>query len=265
MSQKPFFVTIPHSGEKIPAPAEWLQNLSEEILMRDVDRYVDRLYLPILEKLKIPHITTEWHRYAVDLNRLPEDVDQSTVVGASLAKGHERGFHWSVTTLNEKILPAPMKKSVHEDLRKIVYDPFHLKVEGCYHQLRKELNVHTIYQMDLHSMPSLGTKMHLDPGELRADVVVSDCEQKSCHSKFRDLVIAAYAISGFKVGYNWPYKGGRLSQHYGRPEKGQQVIQVELNRKLYMDEVSKKTIDNFALVKEKLARAIEYVFHNLPV
>lgn len=263
MSQKPFFVTIPHSGEKIPELAPWLLNHSEVVLMRDVDRFVDQLYRPVLENLNISYIKTEWHRYAVDLNRLPEDIDKSTVLGAKLDKGHERGFHWSVTTYNEKLLESPMARDVHEKLKQLIYDPFHKAVEDCYVNSRKNLGIQTVYHLDLHSMPSLGTKMHSDPGEQRADIVISDCEQKSCNSAFRDLVIAAYVTAGFKVGYNWPYKGGRVSQQYGKPAQGQQVIQVELNRKLYMDEESKKLIPAAEEVKKKLSKAIEYIYHHL--
>ena len=82
LSEIPFLVTIPHSGEKIPDLTPWLKSLPEEILMSDVDRYVDVLYVPALEALKIPFQKTEWHRYAVDLNRIPDDVDQNSVVGA---------------------------------------------------------------------------------------------------------------------------------------------------------------------------------------
>lgn len=77
MSQTvPFFISIPHSGEKIPDQTPWLNQLPEALLMSDVDRYVDRLYKPTLEELKIPFETTVWHRYAVDLNRIPEDISQ---------------------------------------------------------------------------------------------------------------------------------------------------------------------------------------------
>ena len=83
MSQTvPFFISIPHSGEKVPPQTPWLQHLPEVLLMSDVDRYVDRLYQPVIEALEIPSQKTEWHRYAVDLNRIPADIDQASVIGA---------------------------------------------------------------------------------------------------------------------------------------------------------------------------------------
>ena len=105
--------------------------------------------------------------------------------------------------------------------------------------------------------------MHLDPGETRADIVISDSNQRSCSRSFRDLVIAAYVTAGFKVGYNWPYKGGRLTEEYGKPQEGQQVLQVEMSRALYMNEDTKKINPEYTKVSEKLKRALSYIKDNL--
>ena len=109
-------------------------------------------------------------------------------------------------------------------------------------------------------MTSQGTSEHRDPGELRADVVISDNEGKSAEREFVDLVIAAYARAGFKVAYNWPYVGGRITEQYGDPSRGQQVVQVELNRGLYMDESTKKIKNEAAAeITKKLERALSYI------
>lgn len=263
MSQKPFFVTIPHSGEKIPELTPWLNSLPEPMLMRDVDRYVDKLYVDSLNQLGIPFVKTDWHRYAVDLNRLPGDIDATSVVGAPNEKGFERGFHWSVTTFKERLILEPMSFDTHQKLRELIYEPFHARVREQYAHMRTKTQKQTIYHLDLHSMPSLGTAMHLDPGERRADIVISDSNQRSCSRPFRDLVIAAYATAGFKVGYNWPYKGGRLTEEYGKPQEGQQVLQVEMNRALYMNEATKKINPDYEKVSARLKTALSYVLENL--
>lgn len=256
LSEVPFFVTIPHSGERVPELTPWLKNLSEEILMSDVDRYVDVLYKPALEKLNIPFQTTEWHRYAVDLNRQPEDVDQSSVIGATKPAGaHLDGYHWVMTKNEVQLMPAPMSRETHQKLTQLIYDPFHSKVKEIYDSFRQKKQS-SIYHIDAHSMPSLGTRMHKDPGERRADIVISDCLGKSCSSSFRDLVIAAYVTAGFKVGYNWPYLGGKVTEQYGHPDRGQHVLQVELNRSLYMDEVTKKIKPSSIQVQDKITLAL---------
>lgn len=260
----PLIVTIPHSGEKIPPQAPWLNALSEEILMCDVDRYVDFLYEPSLQKLKIPFVKTEWHRYAADMNRVPEDVDASSVEGNINKAGlHNRGFHWVITTYKHQLMPKPMSQQAHDELVKLVYEPFHAGIRDLYQKLH-DSGFKKTFHIDAHSMPSVGTSEHRDPGEHRAEIVVSDSKGKSCDPRFKDLVIAAYVTAGFKVGYNWPYFGGRVTEQYGNPSRDQHTLQVEMNRELYMDEKTKKLKPEEAKkVQEKVFFALDYIRKNL--
>jgi N-formylglutamate amidohydrolase len=258
-------VTIPHSGEKVPDQASWLQALPEEILMCDVDRYVDFLYEPSLQKLHLPYVKTEWHRYAGDLNRRAEDVDAGSVEGNTNPAGtHRRGFLWSITTYHHQLMPKPISPKLHQELVELVFEPFHASVRKLYEKFEKAGRT-KVFHIDAHSMPSVGTKEHRDPDERRADIVVSDCHGKSCEPKFRDLVIAAYVIAGFKVAYNWPYFGGRVSEFYGQPAKNHHAIQVEMNRELYMDEISKKLKPAEAQkIQAKVEIALSYICKHLP-
>lgn len=253
-------VTIPHSGEKVPEAASWLKGLPEPVLMCDVDRYVDRLYEPSLRALGIPFVKTEWHRYAGDLNRLPEDVDASSVTGHANKPGSfSRGFLWTITTTEIPLMSAPISPEAHRALVDLIHEPFHASIRNLARKIQDE-GVKTIYHIDAHSMPSVGTRQHRDPGERRADVVVSDCHGKSCGGRFRDMVIAAYCVAGFKVAYNWPYFGGRLSEQYGRPDQGHETIQVELNRDLYMDETTKQLKPEAAnQVTAKIRHALQMI------
>lgn len=265
MQAAPLLVTIPHSGEKIPPQTPWLNKLPEEILMCDVDRYVDFLYEPFLQKLKIPFVKTEWHRYAADMNRVPEDVDASSVEGNTNKTGmHSRGFHWVMTTYKQPLMEKPMSLQSHNELVKLVYEPFHAGIRDLYQSLHQQGHKKT-YHIDVHSMPSVGTTEHRDPGEHRADIVVSDSKGKSCDPRFKDLVIAAYVTAGFKVAYNWPYFGGRVTEQYGDPARGQHTLQVELNRELYMDEKTKKLKPEEAKeIQNKIFFALNYIQKNLP-
>jgi len=256
-----FFVSIPHAGEKIPDLCPWLKGLPEPILMADVDRYVDLLYQPSLKNLSLPMVTTEWHRYAADLNRFPSDVDSQSVVShANSAGAFTRGFHWVKTFEGAALMNAPMSMEDHKKLVQLIYDPFHAAIQSLCARLRSE-GAQKIYHIDAHSMPSLGTSEHRDPGERRADVVVSDVHGKSSDPAFVDLVISSYVRAGFKVAYNWPYFGGRLTERYGKPLDQHHTVQVELNRALYMDEVTKKKklpeFDKVILmIEQALARVV---------
>jgi N-formylglutamate amidohydrolase len=261
----PFFISIPHSGEKVAEETPWLNELPETVLMCDPDRYVDRLYRPVIERLSLPSVVTEWHRYVVDLNRIPQDIDEDSVVGALHPSGtHPKGFHWSVTTKGDRLIPQPMSMELHETLVKKYYQTFHRSVEGFYRKFEQEGHG-KIFQLDAHSMPSKGEKLHRDPGQTRAEIVVSDCSGQSCEPAYTELVISAYERAGFQVAHNWPYLGGRITELYGKPQKGHHAIQVELNRMLYMDEQTKKLKDKEAAeVSAKISKAVETIVQKLP-
>ncbi|MCB0412634.1 MAG: N-formylglutamate amidohydrolase, partial [Bdellovibrionales bacterium] len=189
-----------------------------------------------------------------------EDVDKDSVIDAPLPSGsHTTGLHWVKTTRGQILMKEPISKALHEELVKKYFRPFHHSVESMYQKFRSQ-GFEQVYQIDAHSMPSKGTKAHRDPGEMRAEVVISDQEGKSCEPKFAELVLAAYQKAGFQIKMNWPYVGGRVTQTYGRPEKGQHCIQVELNRGLYMDEETKKLNEGRVHeISEKLTIALRYV------
>jgi N-formylglutamate deformylase len=262
---KPFFISIPHAGENVPHEATWLKGLPEQVLMCDSDRYVDKLYQPIIDELQLPNIVTEWNRYVVDLNRLPGDIDAESVAGANNpnAKFPKRGVHWAETTTGVQLMAKPITPQLHKELIKKYFEPFHAKIRSQYDTFKAQGHK-KIYQLDAHSCPSKGTAAHRDNGGDRAQIIVSDCEGTSCETAYKDLVIAAYEKSGFQVAYNWPYKGGRVTETYGQPALGQHAIQVELNRALYQNEATKRPNDEiFFDTQKRLANAVRYIWEHL--
>ncbi len=262
---KPFFVSIPHAGETVPKETPWLRDLPERVLMCDVDRYVDDLYGPAAQGLGVPTVITEVHRYVVDANRLPDDIDQDSVEDSENPPGKFTiGYHWSQTTTGAYLMKSPMTMALHHELTKKYFSPFHQQVLAQFAQF-KSAGAQKVYQLDAHSMPSKGTAAHRDPGGKRAEIVVSDRDGTSCEPWYKDVVIEAYRSAGFDVAYNWPYKGGRITETYGQPANGQHTLQVEMNRSLYMDEHSKqKATDLFADVEKRIFRALATIVAEMP-
>lgn len=259
-----FFLTSPHSGEKVPEEVYWLKNLPEEILMFDIDRYVDQLYEPTANKLKIPFIKAQWHRYFSDANRLPDDVDQGSVIGSKHPKGKFlTGLIWQITSQGHKLLSEPISSELYSLLLEKYYSEFHTDVKKQYSSYFDQSN-EPVYQLDLHSMPSQGTKIHRDPGEVRAEIVISDQNGQSASESYVNLIKEAYTKAGFKIAYNWPYIGGRVTETYGQPTKNQHCVQVELRRNLYMNEITKKMNErDFLSLKSKLDAAICFIYENI--
>ena len=48
--------------------------------------------------------------------------------------------------------------------------------------------------------------------------------------------MACLEAKGYRVAKNNPYSGGFVTRHYGRPSQNVHCLQIEINRRLYMDE-----------------------------
>jgi N-formylglutamate amidohydrolase len=66
----------------------------------------------------------------------------------------------------------------------------------------------------------------------------------------------AFRDAGFRVARNTPFAGAYTAQHYGRPSRRQHVVQVEIDRALYMDEVTVRPNADFDAVRARLAGVI---------
>jgi len=177
---------------------------------------------------------------------------------------HPKGFHWYITTQGQRVMDKPMTQALHEKFVKMYFEPFHSEIRKKFAEMKKS-GAREVYHLDAHSMPSRGGAMHEDPGETRAQIVISDFKGKSCNRWFLDLVVSAYEKADFQTRVNWPYIGGRITQTYGQPEKGQNTIQVEMNRALYMDEQTKKWQSAEATeVQKKLEQALSEIYNNVP-
>ncbi len=253
-------MTVPHSGEVIPPEANWLKGIDPLVLLTDVDRFVDQLYGPASQSLQIPMKVMEIHRYVVDLNRLPSDVDASSVSGApSGAPGaYASGFHWVKTTRGQVLLSRPLSPELHEDLVNRYFTPFHRQIQEMEAQLVDRGGLPR-FHLDVHSMPSVARGVHRDAGQTRPDVVVSDCSGRSCSAEFKDRVIQAFEMNGFRVTYNWPYLGGRMTETYGKPQEEKHSIQIELNRALYMDEETKEKKSQFSELSGRLTKVLNWI------
>ena len=313
----PLFVSIPHSGVKIPPEASWLKVIHPSVLMCDVDAFVDDLYRPALREFQIPSVVFEWHRYAVDANRFSTDISNTTVEGAKqllqqikktpangrsqdTIESHHKAktadadsknkikdqkekqvaiidfknamqsqptkkspsdIHWYKTTKGDRLIKKALSQKLHKNLIKKYFDPFHKKIQKQITNF-KQKESGNIYLLDLHSMPSQGLAFHRDQGKSRKQIVIGDNDGRSCSADFKDLVFTAYKTAGFEVAFNWPYKGGAITKNYGRPKLGQNSLQVELNRKLYMDEETKKKSPQYTQVQFQLKRAIAFIVQN---
>ena len=82
--------------------------------------------------------------------------------------------------------------------------------------------------LDVHSMPPL-------PGNGAARIVIGDRFGRSASGRLVNRIEAAIAASGHQAALNAPYPGGHILSRHGRPAHHVHAIQIEIDRRLYLD------------------------------
>lgn len=251
-SEVPVVVSSPHSGSRIPESTLASYALDPRGLLRDGDLYVDELYRDAVEA-GATLISTPWSRFLVDLNRMEHDVASTGVEGAADTQGDglygERGVIWSVTTRGETIYRKPLSVEEFESRIRQYYRPYHALLRAELTRLRQKFGFAIL--LDAHSMPSRATKLHADPGRKRPDIIPGDLHGRSCAGTLSLLTQQFWQDSGFTVAMNYPYAGGAITRMYGEPGNGIHAIQLELNRRLYMNESTMQKIPEFTEMQDQ--------------
>lgn len=223
-------------------------------LGRDADLYVDQLYEHAPEhgaSMLIAHIS----RYVCDLNRSEHDVDARAAEGGT-ATSAPHGLVWRTTTEDRPALLGPLPRAELERRLEEIYRPYHAALEQLINEKHERFGFAIL--LCAHSMPSFGRAGHRDPGRARADIVPGSRGGTTAHASVRQVADNAAAEFGWTVRHDDPYRGGFSTAHYGRPERGVHAIQVELARRLYMDEQSlAKTPHGFAETQRFCDRLVE--------
>ena len=228
----PVIVEVPHAGLEVDA--ESLATLAAPALAigRDADLYVDELYADAPD-LGATLLTARMSRYVCDLNRSEHDVDRDTVVGAT-GRPSPHGLIWRSTTDNRAAITRPLSKTELERRLKAYYRPYHDRLDELVRERLARYGF--VIVVSGHSMPSRGRDGHDDPGRERADIVPGTRQQTTAAPAVIDAIEKVAARFQFGLAHDEPYRGGHTTVRYGRPAAGIHAIQIELNRRLYMDE-----------------------------
>lgn len=114
-----------------------------------------------------------------------------------------------------------------------------------------------VWHLNLHSMPSNAyERLQLTATRPLADVVLGDLHGRSCSPAFTRCVAEAFDAMGYSVSINDPYAGQDLVREHGRPEHGCESLQVELNRRLYLDERSREPHAGYECTRRDIGRVL---------
>lgn len=228
----------PHSGRDYPAAFLRRTVLDDLSVRSSEDAYVDRLF-DCAPEFGAPLLAAGAPRAYVDLNRSAEELDPA------LIEGVRRGSHNPRVTSGLGVIPRVVangraiyrgKLTRAEAERRIagIWRPYHAELAR---QLAEAHRAHGLAALiDCHSMPHEAVDGIARGGARRPEIVLGDRFGASAASEVVDRVEAAFVAAGLTVVRNAPFAGAYVAQHYGRPSRGQHVVQVEIDRAIYMDE-----------------------------
>jgi N-formylglutamate deformylase len=252
----PLVLDSPHSGNVFPD--DFGAAVSEVELREGEDSFVDELYAGGPE-MGVPLLAALWPRTYLDPNRHAGDVDLDLIEGRWPWEYRPSGKAKVGKALLWRTLedgrPIYARKLTPEIVRKRIED-FH----SPYHEKIKELLSTTyarfgrVYHINCHSMRAVGGKQSEDgAGSARADFVLGDRDGTSCDPAFTERVRTVLARMGYAVKVNDPYKGVELVRAYSNPKAGRHSLQVEINKRLYMDEKTLRKNEGFAALQKNLS------------
>jgi N-formylglutamate deformylase len=229
--ETPVVVEVPHAGLYVDAEALGYLPAPAQRIAHDADLYVDELFQDAPRE-GATLLVARTSRYVVDLNRGPNDFDGEAVEGGSGAS-FPRGLFWRLSTEGEPLLNAPLPKKEAERRLEAVYRPYHRTLADLVERKRRRFGFAVL--LCAHSMPSL-SRGGVDPAPHHADLVPGSRGRTSAAAAVIDRVDAHGRAQPWTVRHDDPYKGGYSTANYGKPERGVHAIQVEISRRLYMDE-----------------------------
>ena len=254
----PLLVEVPHAGLVVDDGTRASCVAPSRAIEKDADRYVDELYADA-PRLGATLLVATYSRYVVDLNRAETDVDGGSVRGIVGPMRASRGVVWRLTGEGLPVLAAPLEPAELERRLAAVYRPYH---EALYRIVRRKVAKHGFaVVLAAHSMPSVGTLPSGRKGPPRADVVPGTRGRTSAANVLIDAVDHHARAEGYSVSHDDPYRGGFTTAHYGRPRDGVHVVQIELARRLYMDETTLERHDGFARTRGLAAGLVSALTH----
>jgi N-formylglutamate deformylase len=252
----------PHSGTEYPE--DFAAGVPVEALRQSEDSFVDELYAhgPAAGATLI---AARFPRSYIDPNRSLLDIDTSLLdapwPGPAVASRKTAlgiGLIWRVLDSGTPIYAR--KLTIEEVKRRIVryHQPYQRAVKDALDAAYQHFGA--VWHLNLHSMPSVSSRISEEgPGKPRADFVLGDRDGTTCEPEFTARVAEALRGMGYEVKVNDPYKGVELVRAFSDPAAGRHSLQVEVNRRLYLDEKSRAKTAGFPGLQRDLSRLLDTV------
>lgn len=246
----PFVYNSPHSGRIYPPEFIAQSRLEGISIRRSEDHYVDELFGTAVD-LGAPLLLANFPRAYLDVNREPYELDPRMFDGLlppyaninSLRVAGGLGTIPRIVAENMEIYARRLP--VQEGLERVesVYKPYHSTLRRLIARTHVQFGFGVL--IDCHSMPG---NVRVAGSNARPDFIIGDRYGTSASAELSRTAIGILEEMGFAAIRNKPYAGGFITEHYGRPSRGLHALQIEVNRSIYVDEVTLEKRPDFDIV-----------------
>lgn len=246
----------PHSGRAYPSC--FLKNccLNQTTLRRAEDFCIDSLY-DFAPRMDIPLLAAQFPRSFVDVNRSASEIDPALLlptdqkIGPALSKRVANGLGVvpRVVGAGLEIHSDPIGLSKVRERLEQFHKPYHERLGASLENIKNRLGAAVL--IDCHSMPDTVSTRRVGSSKSN-DIVLGDRFGASCSHSLTDAAEECLTRLGYRVVRNDPYAGGYTTTRYGKPDFGCHSLQIEINRRLYMDERRLRLTNGYDQLKADL-------------
>ncbi|MDA5092696.1 N-formylglutamate amidohydrolase [Aliiroseovarius sp. KMU-50] len=250
----------PHSG-RCYEPAFLQKSILDAHLIRSSeDAFVDQLFnaAPLHGA---PLLAAQMPRAYVDLNRGAEELDPALINGVRGGALNARvssglGVIPRVVAGARAIYNGKISLSEAEQRLTNIWFPYHKQLQALLNQSRETFGRAVL--VDCHSMPHEAVRGVTRNG-LRPEIVLGDRHGASASQEIVEHIAEVFEKAGFVVARNAPFAGAYITQHYGRPIRNQHVVQVEIDRSIYMNEAQIRPNNQFHDVRDRISQVVQQI------
>ena len=254
----------PHSGRDYPAAFLAQTRLAIGQLRRAEDAYVDAL-LEGGAARGVPLIAANYGRAYIDLNRDPRELDpdmfaeplppDSPQTSDRVTAG--LGVLPRIAAQGLDIYGAKLRLADAQGRIDQVHAPYHQAIAALLDRAQAAHGYAIL--LDCHSMPTPPAGAQGTP-----QIVLGDLHGQAAAPALVDMLEAQLRRSQLRVARNVPYAGGYTTVRHAAPAQGRHVVQIEIDRALYMDPGRLARHGGFAAVGATLTRLIETLLAAAP-
>ncbi len=246
----PLLFESPHSGTFHPEDGD--EHIPSGKVFPGVDRFVDQLFT-FVPDIGASLIHAHFTRCYIDPNRALDDMRPEwfnapwpAPLSPTEKSEHGIGLIW------------PKQCGItHEpdDIQSRIdgyYRPYHQAIQNEIDALHKRHG--RSLHISCHSAPDKIMVPQINPRvNYKADIVISDQFGHTADAAIGKKLRKLFEGLGYKALSNDPFQGDELIRAHGSPQNNRHSIQIEINRRLYMDEHKIKIHDKrFAKLQNDL-------------